>query len=507
MRGVLLGIGAGHSDVAAARQKAVVMGQDLQRAAHTDAADGHDGCLARAEGREPVAHAQLKPLLAKLKRTAKAAGLGGRELQCVLRIGPYSCCCLLSVGHCSCQCAWSQIDAENSCALPPAPQRDGQTSVVACDIRCAELLILLHGAENEALDATQPSRERAEERPARPADHEEQCCREHRLRTSAGRHRCASAPRLSSESTGRSERPRDSPMGPADDDALDEAAPCSLLLPAAALRPRASWLRPTDRRNVVLLHGWLQDHACWLPTAHALRARYGHDVLLLDWPGHGCSARPEDAEDMHVDALVSELRRILVRVGWAGGAAARRPLTIGGCSLGGAVSMKYVTAHPGEVERLVLVAPAGFDEPWHRVSVHAGRLTAAAITSATRRVRALRHVLPHGLRAHARLVSETPRYGNLVDWFASDVARRTPTLLVCATFDGLHHADAWAAPREGDPSFRLIRLPLTHPMLCAAIPWLRLEEDALAWHGGTERGALPASPRPGGGSTTPRARL
>ena len=34
------------------------------------------------------------------------------------------------------------------------------------------------------------------------------------------------------------------------------------------------------RARVVLLHGWLMDHSCWLATANQLRDRYGGAVQV-----------------------------------------------------------------------------------------------------------------------------------------------------------------------------------------------------------------------------------
>ena len=71
------------------------------------------------------------------------------------------------------------------------------------------------------------------------------------------------------------------------------------------------------RSRVVLLHGWLMSHACWLNTATQLRDRYGHDVLLLDFPGHGRSPLLPEFTDHHPLAFAHRLRAVLRRVGWA----------------------------------------------------------------------------------------------------------------------------------------------------------------------------------------------
>ena len=58
---------------------------------------------------------------------------------------------------------------------------------------------------------------------------------------------------------------------------------CWMLVHGTDVRPT----RPRPRARVVLLHGWLQDHTAWLPTALALRDLYGHSTLLLDFFSHG----------------------------------------------------------------------------------------------------------------------------------------------------------------------------------------------------------------------------
>lgn len=260
----------------------------------------------------------------------------------------------------------------------------------------------------------------------------------------------------------------------------------TLLLRAEDVPPRRSWA--PDRRRVVLLHGWLQDHTSWLTTAHQLRHRYGHSVLLLDWLHHGRSASPANLSELTPAALVAQLRATLEHIGWTG---SERPsgLTLAGCSLGGAVAMLYTNAYGADVDRLVLVAPAGFDEPWHRVLMHFGRLSARALIRASTAIGSqpswASTPLLGRLLAHAHLISTTPRYGNLPDWFNTPIARQKPTLLVCAAFDELHRAGAWAGCRAGDPTFRLRTLPLNHSLLCQHIDCLGLARDAAAWHDGT----------------------
>ena len=139
----------------------------------------------------------------------------------------------------------------------------------------------------------------------------------------------------------------------------------SVLLRASDTPPAPTWVTPRERRCCVFLHGFLQDHSSWLTTAHRVRARYGHDCLLLDWPAHGRSGVPADPQAVTASSLVRCLRKLLERAGWTG---RQRRVVFAACSMGGAIAMRYTTLYQEDVDRLVLVAPAGFDEPWYRMS-------------------------------------------------------------------------------------------------------------------------------------------
>ena len=84
--------------------------------------------------------------------------------------------------------------------------------------------------------------------------------------------------------------------------------------------------------------------------------------------------------------------------------------------------MRYTTMHPNNVERIFLVAPAGFDEPWYRLS-H----TVPMLSKLSRRV-------PRRLGTKISLIQNTPRYKNVVDWFRM-AAVKILILLICTTFD------------------------------------------------------------------------
>ena len=54
------------------------------------------------------------------------------------------------------------------------------------------------------------------------------------------------------------------------------------------------------------------------------------------------------------------------------------------------------------------------------------------------------------------------------------------TLTLATRFDELHRAHRWVGARADDATFRLRMLPLTHPLLCSALGWLRLDQERLA---------------------------
>ena len=104
---------------------------------------------------------------------------------------------------------------------------------------------------------------------------------------------------------------------------------------------RGSDVRPSVGRiggRVVLLHGWLQEHSSWLKVATALRDRFAHDVLLLDFHGHGRSAGAR-GDVGSLDAAVAEAVRLVATDEHR----ARLPIALFGHSLGSLVT--FIAAH------------------------------------------------------------------------------------------------------------------------------------------------------------------
>ena len=250
------------------------------------------------------------------------------------------------------------------------------------------------------------------------------------------------------------------------------------------------------RSRVVLLHGWLMSHACWLNTATQLRDRYGHDVLLLDFPGHGRSPLLPEFTDHHPLAFAHRLRAVLRRVGWAparrlDGAApsidpidpeqrfsskarTQNPLVLCGLSLGGVVSCLYADAYPGEVSRVVLVASPGLDEKWYappnlsrplRVSALHLALAVRARGGRLGRWLVSRGCAPaHAALSHLHLVRDTPTFGVPRDMPARLRRAGVPTALVWGALDQFHTAQIrrWKAGRPHARDARLAREHTEH---------------------------------------------
>jgi pimeloyl-ACP methyl ester carboxylesterase len=183
-----------------------------------------------------------------------------------------------------------------------------------------------------------------------------------------------------------------------------------LLLPGAS-EPSNPTI-PRSRKQIVLLHGWLQSHTCWLTTATKLRDTYGHDVLLLDFYGHGRSPFLEHRRQLDVDTLVAQVKMVVDRVGWQ-----HKKLTIGGISMGGAVTQMYSLRYPESVERIVLVAAAGLSESKFNLASMSTHLWKAALsaadsleTSFPMSVQLFARMPFHQFLSHANLVKDTPEY-------------------------------------------------------------------------------------------------
>lgn len=109
---------------------------------------------------------------------------------------------------------------------------------------------------------------------------------------------------------------------------------------------------PRDGSVVVLIHGIAGPMGIWEPLAHSL-ASNGYRVLYYDLFGRGYSDRPVSSYD--IDLFIAQLRDLLSKL------SITVPVTLVGWSLGGMISGSFAAEFPGEVDRLVLIAPAGIE--------------------------------------------------------------------------------------------------------------------------------------------------
>lgn len=108
---------------------------------------------------------------------------------------------------------------------------------------------------------------------------------------------------------------------------------------------------PAGAPRLVLVHGFGQTGRCWGPVEDDLAG--DHELVLVDAPGHGCSADVRLPFDGTVDAI-----------GAAGGPS---PATYVGYSMGGRCALALAVAHPELVERVVLIgASPGLADPGAR---------------------------------------------------------------------------------------------------------------------------------------------
>jgi pimeloyl-ACP methyl ester carboxylesterase len=100
--------------------------------------------------------------------------------------------------------------------------------------------------------------------------------------------------------------------------------------------------------TILLLHGFLGESDCWLPLMQALPTDFCS--ISLDLLGFGDSSKPPIRYDIAQE--VAFVRQFVTKLGLT-------HMTIVGHSFGGWVAAAYAIAYPAQVDRLILVAPAG----------------------------------------------------------------------------------------------------------------------------------------------------
>lgn len=135
---------------------------------------------------------------------------------------------------------------------------------------------------------------------------------------------------------------------------------------------------PRTSTAVVFLHGFGASLHTWEPWARDLRTEFR--VVRFDLPGSGLS--PPDATGDYTDARsVALLVALLDRLGI-------ERATLIGHSIGGRIAFTFAARHPERVEKLVLIAPDGFQSTWFRYGRKPQVPTSAKL---------MRYVLPKSL--------------------------------------------------------------------------------------------------------------
>lgn len=113
------------------------------------------------------------------------------------------------------------------------------------------------------------------------------------------------------------------------------------------------------RPALVLVHGFNGPMSTFNHNVEEF-VQAGFQVLAYDLYGRGFSDRPERTYDL--DLFDRQLEELLVKL------EIKAPVTLIGSSFGCIVASEYSLKHPGQVERLVLIGPAGFPSPADRTA-------------------------------------------------------------------------------------------------------------------------------------------
>jgi pimeloyl-ACP methyl ester carboxylesterase len=105
-----------------------------------------------------------------------------------------------------------------------------------------------------------------------------------------------------------------------------------------------------DQRIVLCLHGWLDNAASFIPLMNELN---DHQVIAIDWPGHGHSDhRGQDAHYHFID-YVYDLLLLFEFNQW-------QSIDIVAHSMGGMIASAFAAAFPEKVNSLTLIDSIGF---------------------------------------------------------------------------------------------------------------------------------------------------
>lgn len=109
-----------------------------------------------------------------------------------------------------------------------------------------------------------------------------------------------------------------------------------------------SWGRDGDPK-ILALHGWLDNAASFTPLKEHLA---DHQVIAIDWPGHGHSEHRPEGATYHLVDYVYDLYCLIREQQWG-------PVHIMAHSLGGIVASMLAGTFPELVDRLIVIEALG----------------------------------------------------------------------------------------------------------------------------------------------------
>lgn len=169
----------------------------------------------------------------------------------------------------------------------------------------------------------------------------------------------------------------------------------------------------SGEQAVVLAHGKVFDKESWVPLAIPL-AEAGLQVLAIDFRGYGRSQPGSKGEALYLDVLAA-ISYLQAQEG------VTRVSVVGASMGGGAAARAAIVAAPGEIDRLILLAPMAIRKPEQMHANSIVYITAEADASLSR-TRQLHELAPEPKRleilpgdAHAQHIFKTDQADALVD--------------------------------------------------------------------------------------------
>ena len=118
-----------------------------------------------------------------------------------------------------------------------------------------------------------------------------------------------------------------------------------------------SWAPHEPRGLIVIVHGLAEHGGRYRPTAEFFCGE-GYAVFAGDLRGHGLSLDSPGGGRVHVRQFEEYLRDVDAFVEVARQAYGDQPLFLLGHSMGGLITIHYVSAHPGQLAGAVISSPA-----------------------------------------------------------------------------------------------------------------------------------------------------